>query len=68
MIPPVWLLKDHKAILPYLQAVLNNSVIFSKLQTAISGLIAQRVGGINCYSAYRRAKFNNIKTHEEKSR
>jgi len=63
MISLVWLLKDHKAILPYLQVVLNNSVIFSKLQTAILGLIARRVGGFNCYSAYRCAKFNNVKMH-----
>lgn len=56
MISPVWLLKDHKAILPYLQVVLNNSAIFSKLHTAILGLITERVGGFNWYSAYRRAK------------
>lgn len=56
----VWLLKNHKAILPYLQVVLNNYFTFSKLQAVILGLIAQRVGGFNCYSAYRRAKFNNV--------
>lgn len=44
----VWLLKDRRAVLLYLQAVLNNSFTFSKLQTAILGLIAQRVRGFNC--------------------
>lgn len=47
MISRVWLLKDHKAILPYLQVVLNNSVIFSKLQTAVLGLITERDGDFN---------------------
>lgn len=63
----MWLLKDRKAIFPYLQVLLNNSVIFSKLQTAILGLIALRVGGFNCYAAYKLAKFNNVKMYKEKS-
>lgn len=42
----MWLFKHHKAILPYLQVVLNNSAIFSKLQTAVLGLITERVGGL----------------------
>lgn len=44
----VWLLKDHRAVLPYLQAVLNNSFTLCKWQTVILGLIAQRVSGFNC--------------------